>query len=867
MQGLQRALERIRLTEGLCRNITLWRVIEASPAEYGETPSALDPRLVKMLAAQGIQRLYLHQSLAVGAILDGQNVVVVTPTASGKTLCYNLPVLDALLHDDETCALYMFPTKALAHDQLNTLQASAGALGLATPIASYDGDTPTGRRARVRRSARVLLTNPDMLHVGILPNHARWRGFFGKLRYVVIDEMHQYRGIFGSHVANVLRRLERICSFYGSEPQFVTCSATIANPVDLAKRLLGKPVTLVSRNGAPRGKRTFVFYNPPVVNRELGLRRSAIVEARAFVECLLSNDVQTLVFTTSRLSTELLLAHLRDDAQRAVWSPQAIRGYRGGYLPTERRSIERGLREGTVRCAVATNALELGVDIGGLSASIMVGYPGTIASAWQQAGRAGRGLDDSAAFLVARSSPLDQYIISHPDYFFGRSPEHALIDPDNLHVLLSHVKCASFELPFAEGETYGDESLEDLLGFLAEGRQVRKAGSRWHWTGEGCPAYGTSLRTADPVSVAIVAQDKDGGRRTVGQLDRAQTSLLLHQGAIYLHDGQQYLVESLDWDAGLALVQPVEVDYYTRTSQSTRIEIERVLEETSRPNFCVAQGEATVTWHVAGYRRVRLGSGEHLGWGEVDLPEQQMLTSACWITLSDGVVERLRDQGGWVGDRVEDRGPGWQRQRDLARRRDHYLCRWCGAPERPGRQHHVHHIVPFRDFAWVPAQNENHRQANRLANLITLCPNCHRQAEQHLAVQSTLSGLGRVLGHLIPLFLMCDPRDVGIASDVQAPQTGSPTIFIYDRIPGGVGLSEQVLSLCDELLARAAELVRGCQCAFGCPSCIGPGGESNREAKPQVLRLIAALRGQEPLRCSPPGPSSSLSLSAPDDVV
>ena len=854
MQGLQRALERIRLTAELGRNITLWRVIEASPAEWGEMPSALDPRLVKMLSAQGIQRLYVHQSLAVGAILAGQNVVVVTPTASGKTLCYNLPVLNALLHDEETRALYMFPTKALAHDQLNTLQASANALGLATPIASYDGDTPTGRRARVRRTARVLLTNPDMLHVGILPNHTRWRDFFGKLRYVVIDEMHQYRGIFGSHVANVLRRLERICSFYGSEPQFVACSATIANPVDLAQRLVGKPVTLVSRNGAPRGRRTFVFYNPPVVNRELGLRRSALVEARALAELLLSNDVQTVVFATSRLSTELLLAYLRQYGERAVRVPQAIRGYRGGYLPAERRSIERGLREGTVRCVVATNALELGVDIGGLSASIMAGYPGTIASAWQQAGRAGRGLDDSAAFLVARSSPLDQYIICHPNYFFGRSPEHALIDPDNLHVLLSHIKCAAFELPFAEGETYGDENLEEILGFLAESSHVRKTRGRWHWTGEGCPAHGISLRTADPVSVAIVAQDKDGGRRTVGQLDRAQTSLLLYQGAIYLHDGQQYLVESLDWDAGLAMVQPVEVDYYTRTSQSTRIEIERVLEEISRPNFCITQGEATVTWHVSGYRRIRFGSGEHLGWGEVDLPEQQMLTSACWITLADGVVKRLRDEGWWVGDHVEDRGPGWQRQRDRARQRDQYRCRWCGAPERPGRQHHVHHIVPFRDFAWVPAQNENYRQANRLANLITLCPSCHHQAEQHLAVQSTLSGLGRVLGHLIPLFLMCDPRDVGIASDVQAPQTGLPTIFIYDRIPGGVGLSEQVLSLCDELLTRAAELVRGCDCTFGCPSCIGPGGGSNREAKSQVLRLIGALQGREFRRCASPGP-------------
>ena len=847
MSDLRRILEQLRMTGEVITHVTAWRVLDPRPPEYGEWPADLDARLATMLSTQGIKRLYVHQSCSVQHVLEGRNVVVVTPTASGKTLCYNLPVLNALLTDDQTRALYLFPTKALAHDQLHTLQASIRALELNALVAAYDGDTPSSARARIKRSARVLLTNPDMLHLGILPYHVQWRDFISNLKYVVIDELHQYRGIFGSHVANVLRRLARICRFYGSQPQFICCSATIANPVDLAGRLLGRQVELVSHNGAPRGERTLVFYNPPMVNQELGLRRQALLEARSLAGRLIAHDVQTVIFGRSRQSVELLLTYLRQDAERMGRDPTTVRGYRAGYLPLERRAIEEGLRRGTIVAAVATNALELGVDIGGLAACIMVGYPGTIAGTWQQAGRAGRGTEESVALLVAGSSPLDQYIISHPDYFFGQTPEHALINPDNLHVLLSHVKCATFELPFAPGEGFGlrgehsSQDLGELLCFLEKEGLVRQVRGSWHWSSSRYPAQEVSLRTTDPTSVTIEVCEQGEARHTIGQLDRPSAPLWLHEGAIYLHDGQQYLVEALDWDAGRATVRAVAVDYYTEASRSTRIAIERVQEEVHHDQVTLARGEVLLTSRVTGYRRMRLGSLEHLGWGEVNLPEQQLLTSACWITIPEDVVNRLRDEGWWGGEPVASRGPDWPPQRDRARQRDHFRCRWCNAVERLGHQHDVHHIVSFREFKWAVGQNENYREANRLSNLITLCPACHRRAEQHVAVQSTLAGLGRVLGNLIPLFTMCDPRDVGVLSDVQAPQTGLPTIFVIDNIPSGVGLSEEVLLLYEKLLAEAAELIQSCPCASGCPSCIGPAGDPDSKAKQQVLRLISAL--------------------------
>jgi DEAD/DEAH box helicase domain-containing protein len=475
--ALQAALERLepnRLDDrpdAPDRHVTAVRKLAAVAASYSPFPGTLDVRLRHALESRGITQLYTHQAEAIDHGLGGRDVVVVTPTASGKTLCYNAPMLNAILQDPSSRGLYLFPTKALAQDQLAELHALCEVIaareGERIGVFTYDGDTPQDARRAIRARAHVVLSNPDMVHSGILPHHPRWAKLFENLRYVVIDELHAYRGVFGSHLANVLRRLRRICRHYGSSPVFLCSSATIANPRELAERLTERAFELVDRSGAPRGEKYFVFINPPVVNRQLGIRRSYLSETRRVASEFLKRDLQAIVFAQSRLATELLTTYLKDDFEPGGGEPERIRGYRGGYLPIRRREIEKGLRDGTVRTVVSTNALELGIDIGALDVSVMAGYPGTIAATWQRAGRAGRRASRSAAVLVASSAPLDQFIVRNPSYFFDASPEHALIDPDNLHILVEHVKCAAFELPFTSDETFGRHDVQEILSLLA----------------------------------------------------------------------------------------------------------------------------------------------------------------------------------------------------------------------------------------------------------------------------------------------------------------------------------------------------------------------------------------------------------------
>jgi len=736
------------------------------------------------------------------------------------------------------------------------LHAWSPVLGAPIQAATYDGDTPTSARPAIRRDARIVITNPDMLHTGILPHHTRWTEFFSNLRYVVVDEMHSYRGIFGSHVANVFRRLRRVCRFYGSSPQFICTSATIANPEELARRLVEADVTLVDEDGAPRGDRHFLFYNPPLVDRTLGIRRSAILEAEALARQFLSHNVQTIVFTRSRLTTELLLRYLQRSAGNPAGAPgqpspqpgdpqSAIRGYRGGYLPAARRAIERGLRAGTVRAVVATNALELGIDLGQLDASIMAGYPGTVASTWQQAGRAGRRAGTALSILVAGGNPLDQYIVTHPDYFFGRSPEHALVNPDNLLVLLAHLQCAAFELPFQAGESFGAQSAEtstaELLDYLAETGILHHVGDTWYWLAESYPAERVSLRSAGPDQVTIT---DTGGEtpQTIGTVDRLSAPLLVHTGAIYLHDGQAYHVDRLDWETGQAFVRSVEVDHYTDASFSVEVRPVATRAEARRAGATVAYGEVQVRGKATGYKKIRLYTHETLGWGAIDLPEQTTETAAYWFILTEETVERLRAAGWWRFDPIGYRGPNWQTQRNKARARDNFRCRHCNAPERPGREHDIHHLRPFRDFGYVPGQNEYYQVANQLDNLITLCRDCHRRAEGAQRFQGALTGLGSVLGHVAPLFLMCDYRDIGILAEAQAAWSKAPTVTIYEKIPAGVGFSETLFRLHDQVLRTAEELIRDCGCERGCPSCVGPVEEVGEDAKAYTLAILAELR-------------------------
>src|SRR5262245_15968433 len=561
--------------------VTAIRRLPAVPATHAPFPQGTDARLLSALGARGIERLYTHQALAFDHVLAGRNVVTVTPTASGKTLCYNGPVLDAILKDPSTRALYRFPTKALAQDQLAELHALAelvihhGASEIG--VFTYDGDTPSDARRAIRGKAHVVLSNPDMLHSGILPHHPRWAKLFENLKFVVVDELHAYRGVFGSHLSNIMRRLQRVCRHYGSDPVFICSSATIANPRELAEGLTGRSFELIDRSGAPRGEKFFLFVNPPVVNAQLGIRRSYLAEARRVSLEFLKNKLQLILFAQSRLATEILTTYLKDAFQGPPGASDVIRGYRGGYLPNRRREIERGLREGDVRAVVSTNALELGIDIGALDVSVMAGYPGTIAATWQRAGRAGRRSKRSAAVLVASSAPIDQFIVRHPSYFFDASPEHALINPDNLHILLDHVKCAAFELPFTAGEAFGPEgrtenaSVQDVLAVLAEEGFVHAADGQWNWTHESYPADAVSLRSVSSDNFVVV--DTTHGERVIAETDFTSAPAILHEKAIYMIEGQLFQVDRLDFDGRKAYVSSVDCDYYTDAITYTKVTI------------------------------------------------------------------------------------------------------------------------------------------------------------------------------------------------------------------------------------------------------------------------------------------------------
>lgn len=612
--------------------IAAWRVLPARPAKWADFPEEIAPALKEALRARGITQLYSHQRQAWDAVAAGRNAVIVTPTASGKTLCYNLPVLDAIIKDQSARALYLFPTKALAQDQMAEVHELITILGADIKTFTYDGDTPATARRAIRTAGHIVVTNPDMLHTGILPHHTKWVKLFECLRYVIIDEMHQYRGVFGSHMANLIRRLRRICDFYGSRPQFILSSATIANPRELAQQLIADEVALIDDNGAPAGEKHIILYNPPLVNRELGIRRSAVLETRSLAANFLRNGIQTIVFARSRTTTEVLVTYLKEALAGHPGGSDSVRGYRGGYLPGQRREIERGLREGRVLGVVSTNALELGIDIGRLDACVICGYPGSISSTWQQFGRAGRRAGISVAVLIADSSPLDQFLMSNPDYFFGSAPEHGLINPNNIHILLSHLKCAAFELPFRDDEDFGVETTQQALAFLEEERILRHVGGKWHWAADAFPAEEISLRSAAAENVVIV-DCTTAEHRVIGEVDRFSAPMLVHDDAIYIHEGQQYHVDKLDFEELKAYVKRVDVDYYTDANLAVSL---KVLDEFRASETKVARhsfGEVMVTALATVFKKIKLHTHENVGWGRIRLPEEQMHTTAYWLSL------------------------------------------------------------------------------------------------------------------------------------------------------------------------------------------------------------------------------------------
>lgn len=878
---------------GFMANVTAWETLPARAGQLVELPEALHPALRGALQRRGIQQLYSHQAEAVTSALEGHpSIAVVTPTASGKTLCYMLPVLQALLNDAEATALFLFPTKALAHDQLAEIgdwisEAAgfdgAGADGRAGTdfLAAYDGDTPAAQRRPIRQNARAVLSNPDMLHAGILPYHGDWARFLAGLRYVIVDEMHSYRGVFGSHVANVMRRLRRVADHYGSYPQFLLTSATIANPQQLAESLSEHPVKVIDNNGAPQGRKHIVLYAPPLYDPVQGLRRSSILESQELAVRFLKGGLQTIVFGRARLTVELLLSYMREGLQgsdrdsegekNAVQiSPSAVRGYRGGYLPQERRQIEAGLRNGSVRGVVATNALELGIDIGQLEAAVICGYPGTIAAAWQQWGRVGRTTGESVAVLVATAGALDQYVVNNPQYLLRRSPERALANADNLMLLVDQMRCAAFELPFAEGDRFGQSPFTgEVLELLAEERSVQQFGNRFLWRGDGYPSRQFGLRSVggEPVVVQAGNSDraptsgaggqqhrtgrrydagadaipdkKEGAFTVVGEVDAASAPFQVHEGAVYIHEGRSFLVEKLDLEERRAWVWPAAVEYYTEASTETEIEVISVHKSRVSGGAELSYGEVFVTSQVTQYRRVRRFTHENLGILPLDYPPTTLDTAAYWLEVTAEAQEALMEAGDWR-DSPNDYGPDWQEQRAKTRERDGFRCAECGAAETRNRQHDVHHRVPFRVFNYIPGLNRNDRLANRLENLVLLCRRCHYRLEAGVRARTGMDGVAYALGNLAPLHLMCDRRDIDVAiirqqfegellshrppaaSPPAQAELTAPRIYIYERIPAGIGFSAQLYERHDELMAGASDLIRGCGCRYGCPACVGP---------------------------------------------
>ena len=780
---IHEAIEEIGARDRAGDVLTAVKHIPAREAKLVAMPAWVRRELAEAYRAKGVAQLYSHQAAAVEQVRAGKNVVAVTPTASGKTLCYNLSVLNAVLENADTRALYLFPTKALAQDQFAELHDLATRLDDKFGVFTYDGDTPGDARRAIRERGHIVLTNPDMLHTGILPHHTKWMRLFENLRYIVLDELHTYRGVFGSHLANVLRRLRRIARFYGSEPRFICCSATISNPGELASRLIESDVAVIDENGAPAAEKIFVFYNPPVVNRNLGIRRSYLNEATRVAKELLGRKLQTIVFANSRLHTEVMLTYLRQAFPATPGQAEPIRGYRGGYLPGERREIERGLRDGKIRGVVSTNALEYGIDIGTLDATVLAGYPGSIASTWQRAGRAGRRSGTSCAVMVASSAPLDQFIVQHPEYFFGRSPENAYVQPDNLEILVNHLKCAAFELPLEAKERFGDVDLAALCERLEEAGFLHKSGGQWHWVQEAYPADTVSLRsvTSDNFVIIDISGDEKGeasSPEVIGEIDFSSALTMVHPKAIYIHEGQQYHVERLDFEERKAYVKRVNVDHYTDAIRYTQVRVLEIAnEEQIAGPAARAHGDVLVRSQVVGFKKIKFFTNENVGAGKLELPENEMHTTAFWITLNRALVAALPFS-------VSDRQGGM--------------------------------------FGLLHA----------LESVATLLLMCDRR------------DIGTAIGERPPSpgieaewEAMPDVHE----GPAEMKELFEPNLYLYDAYPGGIGFSEPLFRACDLLLRRTRELIASCPCEKGCPSCVGPLGERTELAKAAALEILRRL--------------------------
>ncbi len=811
-------------------------VKHSSPEESYETesyPDSLHPLCAEIFKKAGIERLYRHQSEAIQAVIEGKNLIISTGTASGKSLSYTVPVLNSLLQSNQACSLLLFPTKALCHDQkvqLSHYLKIMKQLNKQSPeFGVYDGDTVRDERKRIRDNANIVLTNPDMFHIGILPNHTEWSRFFANLRFVVIDEVHIYRGIFGSHFTNLIRRLKRICRFYGSNPQFILCSATLSNISDFAEKLIEEPFCVIDKDYSTKGKRHFIIYNPPFVNQELGIRRSYLQESIRILRHFRDYGMQILLFARSRRTVELIFTQL----ERKEEDTEDIRTYRSGYLASTRRNTEMEMKNGNIRTVIATNALELGIDIGGVDIVIMCGYPGTIAATRQQSGRAGRRNKTALTIMITSSEPIEQYIASNPDYLFGRSPEQALIEPDNPYLLLSHLSSAVYELPFKRNESFGALSSEQLsyfMNLLQKMNKTKLSRDTYYWISDKYPAEEISLRTADPFQFALIFEGQ-----IIGKLDRDSALWMTHPGAVYLQEGSIYIVENLDLEKGLVYLTEKDPGYYTEHMSKTDIELIELEKEWDFSSYKKYFGKIKVTKTITGFRKIHWTTHEILDYGKLELPSSTLMTKAYWFSVSPEIVTLLKADDTWFDD-ANDYGKDWEKIRQNVLQRDQFKCQACGKDEKNRLE--IHHKTPFKMF-------KNKAQANDLSNLVTLCASCHREAEAMMKIQSALSGADYLLHHLAPLLLMCEKNDIGVhkeACAVYADQ--NPCILLYDTVPGGIGLSEKLYEEHLLLLKQAIETIHACQCSEGCPSCTGAVSENGWGAKKLVRFILEGLNGK-----------------------
>ena len=763
ISGVDELLSAWRGDRRIGNNLVLDELLEGTGPRHAALPEALDPRIRSALSARGVRELYSHQAHAFELAQQGRDFVVATPTASGKSLCYVLPVLQAMATRPDARALFLFPTKALSRDQEEATRALMKESGLAQGAITFDGDTPADARRAARERGGIIMSNPDMLHAGVLPHHAGWARFFAGLEYVVIDELHAYRGVFGSHLANVLRRLDRIARFHGGRPKYLMASATIGNPQEHASRMLGREVALVTQSGAPRGDRRVLLYNPPVLNAELGVRESYVKASARLTTDLVKAGVPTLLFGQSRNTVEVMLKYLRDALAEARLSPELVQAYRAGYLPKERRDIERRLREGDVRCVVATSALELGIDVGSLDAVVCAGWPGSVAALWQRFGRAGRRQGTSLSLLVTSSAPVDQYVAATAKDLLIAPVEQARIDPDNVEILVQHLKCAAFELPFERDEAFRDvqaTQVKEVLDYLSSHQVLHATGATWHWSTDAYPANDVSLRSVGWDNFVVVDLSTD---LTIAEMDFRSTHTMLHEQAIYQHDGRQFQVERLDFENHKAFVRPVEPDYFTDAMTYTKVTVLSRASEEARPSVEFGAGDVSVIERVVGYKKIKFHTLENVGYGDVRLPELQLHTTACWLTVPEPVLQTLIARG--VGTRAD--------------------------------------------------------------------------------LLDALNGLNAVLHTVAAVGLMIDPRDLGRCvgsrdgSGARGDVIFEPTLFLYDQVPGGVGLSSRLFEERERLLDGAGELLERCACERGCPSCVGPGHALDVKAMArEVLRVI-----------------------------